>query len=200
MALVREDFLAGVGMKNCQHLVLESLRRRQQERQESNRYRQTKQQLCTCITVFCTLLSRRCTSTTLNCLISRFVEDRTKRKQLSFSFPGLWCSPLESNSKKVCHHLTNWTRWNKRDKVWGSSNSLFKWRFRSRRRRRWVNSLLSPSRSFYVSLEEDWKKTGYFSCLTLCSSVVLCVLECSFLAFPSPLLTVKEERKDCTWT
>ena len=107
MALVREDFLAGVGMKNCQRLVLESLRRRQQERQESNRYRQTKQQLCTCITVFCTLLCRRCTSTTLNCLISRFFEDRTKRKQLSFSFPGLWCSPLESNFKNVCQHLTN---------------------------------------------------------------------------------------------
>ena len=30
--------------------------------------------------------------------------------------------------------MTNWTRWNKRDKVWSSVNSLFKWRFRSRRR------------------------------------------------------------------
>ena len=29
-----------------------------------------------------------------------------------------------------------WTRWNKRDKVWGSANSIFKWRFRSRRRLR----------------------------------------------------------------
>ena len=27
-------------------------------------------------------------------------------------------------------------RWNKRDKVWGSANSLFKWRFRRRSRRR----------------------------------------------------------------
>ena len=202
MALVREDFLAGVGMKNCQRLVLGSLRNDYDDGNENGKKAigLDKQNNNFAITLFCTLLCRRCTSTTLNCLISRFFEDRTKRKQLSFSFPGLWCSPLESNSKKVCHHLTNWTRWNKRDKVWGSANSLFEWRFRSRRRRRLVNSLLSPSRSFYISLEEDWMKTGYFACLTLCSSVVLCVLECSFLALPSPLLTVKEERKDCTWT
>ena len=31
-------------------------------------------------------------------------------------------------------HLTNWHRWNKRDKVWSCANSLLKWRFRSRRR------------------------------------------------------------------
>ena len=34
-----------------------------------------KQQLCTCITVFCTFLSRRCLTTTWKCLISHFVED-----------------------------------------------------------------------------------------------------------------------------
>ena len=38
--------------------------------------------------------------------------------------------------------MTNLTRWNKRDKVWGSANSLVKWRFRSRRRRRCVNTLI----------------------------------------------------------
>ena len=32
-----------------------------------------------------------------------------------------------------------------RDKVWGSANSLFKWRFRSRRRRRCLNSLIAVS-------------------------------------------------------
>ena len=34
------------------------------------------------------------------------------------------------------------TRWNKQDKVWGSANSLFKWRFRSCHHRRCVNSLV----------------------------------------------------------
>ena len=38
--------------------------------------------------------------------------------------------------------MTNETRWNKRDKVWGSANSLFKWRFRSRRRRLCLSSLI----------------------------------------------------------
>ena len=49
----------------------------------------------------------RCTTTTWNWLISRFVEDRNKRQQFSFSFPELWYSPLEFNSKSVCQHLTN---------------------------------------------------------------------------------------------
>ena len=31
--------------------------------------------------------------------------------------------------EKHCQHLTNWARWNKRDKVWSSATSLFKWRF-----------------------------------------------------------------------
>ena len=82
-------------------------RRRQREWPKSNRFRQAKQQLCTCITLFFTFLCRRCTTTTWNCLISRFVEDGNTRQQLSFSFPKLWYSPLEFNSKKICQHLTN---------------------------------------------------------------------------------------------
>ena len=41
-------------------------RRRQRERQKSNRFGLAKQQLCTCITLFCTFLSRRCTTATWN--------------------------------------------------------------------------------------------------------------------------------------
>ena len=75
-------------------------RRRHRERQKSNRFRLAKQQLCTCITLFCTFRSRHCTTTTWKCLISRFVEEVNSRQQLSFSFPG-HCgqSPLEFNSK-----------------------------------------------------------------------------------------------------
>ena len=50
---------------------------------------------------------------------------------------GLRYSLLEFNSRKNCQHLTNWTRWNKRDKGWSSANS----RPRSRRRRRCLSSL-----------------------------------------------------------
>ena len=66
--------------------------------------------------LFCTFLSRRCTTTTLKCLISRFVEDVNTR-QLSVSFPELLYSPSEFNSKTICPHMTNETRWNKRDKA-----------------------------------------------------------------------------------
>ena len=52
-----------------------------------------------------------------------------------FSFAELWYSLVEFNSRKNCQHLTNWTRWNKRDKVWKSATVLFKWRFRSRIRK-----------------------------------------------------------------
>ena len=61
-------------------------RRRQRERQRSNRIRLAKQQLCTCITLFCTFLCRCFTTTTLKCLISRFVEGVYTRQLLAFFF------------------------------------------------------------------------------------------------------------------
>ena len=66
------------------------------EQQKSNRLRSAKQRLCTCITLFCTFLCRHCTTTTWNCQISRFVEEVNTRQRLSFSFPELRCSLLES--------------------------------------------------------------------------------------------------------
>ena len=45
-------------------------------------------------------------------------------------------------TRKICQHLTNWTSWNKRDKIWSSAKSLFKWRFRSRRLRCYWSSLM----------------------------------------------------------
>ena len=44
--------------------------------------------------------------------------------------------------QKIRQHLTNWTRWNKREKVWSGANSLFKWGFRSRRRLSCLSCLL----------------------------------------------------------
>ena len=99
---------------------------RQRGGQKSKRFRLAKQQLCTCITLFCTFLSRRCTTTTWKCLISRFVEDGNTGQQLSFSFLELWHSPSELNCQKIANICTNWTRWNKRDQVWGSTNSRFR--------------------------------------------------------------------------
>ena len=71
-----------------------------------------------------------------------FVEDVNTRQWLSFSFPQLWYSLLEFNSRGISQHLTNWMGWNKRDNVWSSANSFLKWRFRSRRYYCCLTSLL----------------------------------------------------------
>ena len=76
-------------------------RRQQREGEKSKRFRLAKQQLCACITLFCTFLCRRWTTTTWKCLISRFVEDVNSRR-LFFCFPELWYSLLEFNSRKIC--------------------------------------------------------------------------------------------------
>ena len=74
--------------------------RRHRERQKSNRFRLAKQQLCSCIRLFCTFLSRYRTTTTWKCLISRFAEDVNARRRLSFSFPELRYSLLEFKFRK----------------------------------------------------------------------------------------------------
>ena len=101
---------------------------------KSNRFWLAKQRLCTCVTLFCTFLCRRFTTTTWKRPNFTFRRGRQQKTTTYFSFPELWYSLLEFNSRKNCQHLTNWTSWNKRDKVWSSANSHFKWRFRSRRR------------------------------------------------------------------
>ena len=78
-------------------------RRLQLEQQKSNRCIVRKHQLCTCIKLFCTFLCRHCTTTTFECLISRFVKEGNTRQQLYFSFPELWYSPLEFSSKKIAN-------------------------------------------------------------------------------------------------
>ena len=74
-------------------------RRRQRERQKSNWFRLAKQQLCTCITLLCTFLSRHCTTTTWKCLISLFVEDVKTKQRLFSPFPEL-CSLLDLPPEK----------------------------------------------------------------------------------------------------
>ena len=80
----------------------------------------------------------------VKCLISRFVEDMNTGQL--FSFSGLNSTSreyrlLESTPGNFFQHLTNWTRRNKRDKVWNSVNSLLKWRFPSWHRRCCLSSL-----------------------------------------------------------
>ena len=67
---------------------------------KKKRFRLTKQQLCKCITLFCTFLCLHGTTTTWKYLISRLVEDLKTRQRLYFSFPELLYSLLEFNSEK----------------------------------------------------------------------------------------------------
>ena len=53
-----------------------------------------KHQLCTRITLFCTFLSRRCTTTRWKYVISRFVEDGNTGQQLSFQFSWTLIQPF----------------------------------------------------------------------------------------------------------
>ena len=147
--------------------------------------------------VFCTFLCRRCTTATWNCLISRFVEDGNKKQHLSF--PELWCSQLEFNCKKLCQHLTNLTRWSKCDQVWGSSaNSLCKWRFRCRRNRRCINSLIFPKR---------WALWVVSEMIDVCKSFALRTMEEWFwcgkgtrgIKSPSESFIFRISSRDWTW-
>ena len=75
----------------CSHLWSanreQQWQRRQGKRQKSNRFRSAKEQLFMCI-FSCAFLYifRHCMTSTLNCVISRFVEDGNTRQQLSFPF------------------------------------------------------------------------------------------------------------------
>ena len=74
---------------------------------KGNTFKLAKQQLYTCITLFCTLLCRHCATTIWKCLTSRFVEDMNARQRFSSSFCELRYSPLEVNSWKNRQHMTN---------------------------------------------------------------------------------------------
>ena len=69
-------------------------------------WRRGRQQLRTCITLFCTFLSRFCTTTTWKCLISRFVEDVNKQRRNFISLSELDCRPLKFSFRRVRLQLT----------------------------------------------------------------------------------------------
>ena len=98
---------------------------RQQERQKSNWFRMAKQQLCTCMHhAFLYISLPWLHDYNVKVPNFTFCRGRERGQRLYFSLPELWNSLLEFNSRKIHHHLTNWTKWNKRDKVWSSANSL----------------------------------------------------------------------------
>jgi len=64
-----------------------------------------KQQLCTCIRLFCTFLFRLCTTNLRKCLILCFMEDVNKRRRILLSLSKLECGLQEINSREyICLH------------------------------------------------------------------------------------------------
>ena len=66
----------------------------------------SKKQLCTCITLFCTFLSRFCATTTWKCLISRFMEDVNKQRRNFISLSELEYGSLKFSFRRVRLQLT----------------------------------------------------------------------------------------------
>ena len=113
-----ELLLKRVWFISDEHLYRDKKRERKQRRRgrqrkrpiKSNRFRLTKQQLRTCITLFCTFVY-------FFAATARFVWDVNTRQGFPFSFPELRWILLGFNCRKNCQNWTNWTRWNKPDKV-----------------------------------------------------------------------------------
>ena len=98
-----------------------------------------KQQICTCIKLFCTFLWRRCTTTTWKCLNFTSCRGRGHKTTTFFFFSWTLILSFRTNPEQFANIWHS--RWNKHDKVWSSANSLFQWRFRCRRRRCCLSSL-----------------------------------------------------------
>ena len=115
-------------------------RRWQQEQQKSNRFRSAKQQLFVRASRF--LYIPLPSLHNYDVKLPNFTS-YGRHEHETTTFPGLRLSPLEFKYRKICQKMTNWTRWNKRDEVWSRAISLFKWRFRSRRRCCYLSYLLT---------------------------------------------------------
>ena len=117
-------------------------RRRQQERQKSNWFRLANNSFVRVSRFFVHFFA-------VTALLRRenayfHVLWRTWTQDHDFLFLLLNFDTIFKNwsPDKNYQHLTNWTRWNKRDKVKSSATSLLEWRFRSRRRPCCLSSLL----------------------------------------------------------
>ena len=104
------DVVVAVASLDLKVLIREFTQRRrrpQRERLKSNRFTQGKQQLCTCITLFCTFICRRCATATWNCLFSRFSRGREQKTTIFFFFSWTLTQSFRIQLQKICLYLTN---------------------------------------------------------------------------------------------
>ena len=88
-----------------------------------------------------------------------FCEGRKHTTTIFVFFSWTSIQSLRIQLRKIRHYLPNWTRWNKRDEVWSSANSLFKWHFCSRRRPCCLSSVVIRLQNSRVFFSKSVKKS-----------------------------------------
>ena len=131
------------GSGGCVNVTIGSLRD-ETRREKCNRFTLAKQQLCTCITHFCTFLCLPYAS-------SRIEKDTVKAINATISPWSRTRSPLFSY-KLLSLLSSNWVTWHEGEKVWTDAKSIFRWPFHWRRRCRIVRSLMKSSPLRYLPL------------------------------------------------
>ena len=140
------------------------------------------------------LFGRHCTTRTWKCLISRFVEDVNTRRRLSFSFSWTLVQSFRIQLHKKLPTSDELNEMEQARHSLKSANSLFKWRFRSRRCRCCLSSLLTSLCSEYcLSTATQLCLTGIaiaiscgFSVIMFCSITRWNFMHYSILQEPPP--------------
>ena len=116
-----------------------------------------------CITLFCTVLCRPCTTTTWNDQILTFFEDGKGNpiNSVISVWTRAWPPLLSSNINSLL--LSNWVTWDNREMVWKNAESIFQRRFYGSRRCRIVRSLvlLLKRQKFQIYLILSLNKDSY---------------------------------------
>ena len=107
---------------------------------KKNVFRLAKQQLCTCIMLFLYISLLLLHHHNVKVPKFMFCQEHEHKTTTLFFFSS---TLIQSFYRIQLHkNLMNWMSWNKCNKVWSSMNSLFKWRFHSRRSRCCLSSLI----------------------------------------------------------
>ena len=96
-------------LKGANRVLKQWWRWRQRVRQESNGFRLQNNNFAHALCFFVHLLAVVAWLQHEGAFFLCFFKDGNTRQQRYYSFPELWYSPLEFNSKKICQHLTNFT-------------------------------------------------------------------------------------------
>ena len=102
----------------------------QRERQTSNKFTEQNIKFAPYVMLFCTFLSRYCTTRTWKCLLSHYMEDVNKWWPIFLSLSKLEYSPQEINLQGNLPTLDIFSELEYTQQSLKKANSFLKWRFR----------------------------------------------------------------------